>query len=397
MSKHCPGKRGVDRNETAPCMTCAPLNLVAVAVYFDLSCLVAKVEFYRNGCLLALFIRFCFVIGISLTPSIITIFNEPKQLHCGHSFCTTCIDRLYYTHETEQKYTCPLCRATFDNPPVINYSLKSLISRIKEKDAMIKCCYHCSKATKPEDQYCCDDCDHADRRERIRCGLCVINGHAKVGHTVSRYGELKERIKIAQQELQDMVSETVQLLNECKKLTTDRLSCIDDFFKLLEEQYTQFKTVEEELCCDEFVSKKDIEIRLEHARQLHEIYMRSASELAGFINNISNEISVLIEKTGMELASHDGYGNTVNKGELVAESAKGQMQSWFEYQRTGRVSALCSAIARRNAAIARRHLMTCSQSESELAANVTPPNLPSTSAISASRIPRNGILLVHQT
>lgn len=51
------------------------------------------------------------------------IYDEPKQLQCGHSFCATCIDRL--RNDVEWKYTCPLCRARFTNPPVINYSLKS--------------------------------------------------------------------------------------------------------------------------------------------------------------------------------------------------------------------------------------------------------------------------------
>ncbi|VDK88298.1 unnamed protein product [Litomosoides sigmodontis] len=91
------------------------------------------------------------------------VYDEPKQLQCGHSFCTACIDRL--CNETEEKYTCPLCRAEFTSPPVVNYSLKSLISRIKEKDAMVKCCHQCSKPAKPEDQYRCDDCDHIDREE----------------------------------------------------------------------------------------------------------------------------------------------------------------------------------------------------------------------------------------
>ncbi|EJW76490.1 hypothetical protein WUBG_12601, partial [Wuchereria bancrofti] len=49
--------------------------------------------------------------------------NEPKQLQCGHSFCAICIDQLY--KDVEQEYTCPLCRAHFTIPPVINYSLKS--------------------------------------------------------------------------------------------------------------------------------------------------------------------------------------------------------------------------------------------------------------------------------
>ncbi|KAM3718026.1 putative 39S ribosomal protein L49 [Dirofilaria immitis] len=319
------------------------------------------------------------------------IFDEPKQLECGHSFCAKCIDQLYNVHEMDQQYTCPLCRAHFNSPPVVNYSLKSLISRIKEKDAMVKYCHQCSKATKPEDQYCCDDCNHINRIERIYCGLCVINGHAKKGHAVSKFGDLKERIKTAQQELQEMINATVQFLKQCKELTMDRITCMNDLFKLLDEQYIQFKVIETALNTNEFLSKKDIEMRLEHARRLHGIYMRSASEFAGFVNNMFNEIRVLVEKTGVELAGYAIYGDIVNKKELIEQSAQEQTRSWFEYQRTGRVSALCSALARRNAAIARRHIMTCTPRSEEIIVNVIPPTLFATSTTSILPVSGNGI------
>uniref|UniRef100_A0A1I7VRI9 RING-type domain-containing protein n=1 Tax=Loa loa TaxID=7209 RepID=A0A1I7VRI9_LOALO len=328
---------------------------------------------------------------------ILKVFDEPKQLQCGHSFCKTCIDRL--CNEVEQKYSCPLCRAHFTSPPVVNYSLKSLISRIKERDAMVKCCHQCSHAVKPEDQYCCDDCDHTDRIERVRCGLCVINGHAKMGHAVSKYGESNERVKTAQQTLKEMINETVQFLQECKKLASDRFSfVVINLFKLLDEQYTQFSALETALDTNGFISKKDIEIKLEHARRLHGIYMRSASEFTGLMNTMFNEIAVLTEKTGVELAGHAVYGDIINKRDLIAQSAQEQTQSWFEYQRTGRFSALCSAIARRSAAVARRHLMTSNiQSEPEVIVNIMPPISPAAPVTPALPVYRDGALLVHQT
>lgn len=45
-------------------------------------------------------------------------------------------------------------------------------------------------------------------------------------------------------------------------------------FQLLEGQRKQFKMLETTINTDKFVSKKDIEMRLGHARRLHEIYMR---------------------------------------------------------------------------------------------------------------------------
>ncbi|VDO34912.1 unnamed protein product [Brugia timori] len=324
-----------------------------------------------------------------------TIFDEPKQLQCGHSFCALCVDQL--CKDVGQEYTCPLCRAHFTIPPVINYSLKGLVSRIKERDAMIKHCQQCLRITKPEDQYCCDDCDHIDRIEHVRCGLCVINGHAKMGHTVSKYGESKERVKTARQILQEMVTETLQILNECQKLVTDRISCIEGLFKLLEEQRAQFQALEISLNNDEFISKNDIDMKLEHARRLREIYTRTTSEFATLMNTMFSKIAAITERTGVELASQTAYKDVADKKEFTTQSAQEQTQSWFEYQRNGRVSALCSVIARRNAAIARRHLITFSESsDSELSMDMTSSSS-STASFTSLPISNNQAILAHQT
>uniref|UniRef100_A0A0R3RT80 RING-type E3 ubiquitin transferase n=1 Tax=Elaeophora elaphi TaxID=1147741 RepID=A0A0R3RT80_9BILA len=288
------------------------------------------------------------------------IYDEPKQLECGHSFCSTCIDRL--CNEMEEKYTCPLCRAHFTSPPVINYSLKGL------------------------------------KKKRVRCGLCVINGHAKMGHAVSRYGESKERVKIAQHTFKEMVNEITQFFKEFREMISGRMICVDNFFELLDKQRTQFKTLEASLSANAFISKKDIEMRLEHAQRLHEIYMRTGYQFAGFINNMFNEITVLTERTAVELEGHAVYGDILNKKELIAQSSEEQTRSWFEYQRKGRINSLCSAIARRNAAIARRHLMTCGpQSESEIVVDALAPTLSAEPNTSILPISTNGGLLAGQT
>lgn len=49
---------------------------------------------------------------------------------------------------------------------------------------------------------------------------------------------------------------------------------ITSIFQLLDGQHTYFKALLAALGTDTFVSKKDIEMTLENARQLHGIYMR---------------------------------------------------------------------------------------------------------------------------
>ncbi|VDK86430.1 unnamed protein product [Litomosoides sigmodontis] len=235
---------------------------------------------------------------------------------------------------------------------------------------------------------------------RVRCGLCVINEHAKRGHNVSKYGDSGEVIKRAQRTLNEILNETVQFLTVCEKLAADSLVCVDNLFKLLDGQRTYFKALIVALGTDVFLSKKDIEMRLENARQLHGIYMRSALEFTRLMSIMFNEISTLTEKTAAELAGHTVYGDILSKREMIAQSEQEQTQtqSWFEYQRTGRVSTLCSALARRNAAIARRRLMTYNpQSESGMTVNTLPLSSASSSIASAFPVSRNEILLVDRT
>lgn len=68
----------------------------------------------------------------------------------------------------------PAIYSLLSNSELIVYNLQillklrdfsGLISRIKERGAMVKYCHQCSKIAKLEDQYCCDDCDHIDRIE----------------------------------------------------------------------------------------------------------------------------------------------------------------------------------------------------------------------------------------
>ncbi|XP_037611094.1 tripartite motif-containing protein 35-like isoform X5 [Sebastes umbrosus] len=53
----------------------------------------------------------------------INIFTEPVTLHCGHSFCKTCVHG-YWREKTSQK--CPICQKVTDTEPQTNFALKSL-------------------------------------------------------------------------------------------------------------------------------------------------------------------------------------------------------------------------------------------------------------------------------
>lgn len=53
-----------------------------------------------------------------------------------------------------------------------------------------------------------------------------------MGHSVSKHGESTERVKAAQQALNEMVNEAMRFLIECKKMANDRLICMNNVFKV---------------------------------------------------------------------------------------------------------------------------------------------------------------------
>ncbi|XP_071318797.1 E3 ubiquitin-protein ligase TRIM35-like isoform X2 [Trachinotus anak] len=60
-------------------------------------------------------------------PICLYIFTDPVVLHCGHSFCRTCVD-LNWKGKISRK--CPLCqRAMHGGEPPINFALKSLTKK----------------------------------------------------------------------------------------------------------------------------------------------------------------------------------------------------------------------------------------------------------------------------
>eukprot|EP00062_Callorhinchus_milii_P020279 gi/632975848/ref/XP_007904455.1/ PREDICTED: uncharacterized protein LOC103186970 [Callorhinchus milii] len=52
------------------------------------------------------------------------IYTEPVSLTCGHNFCRKCIEKNWDKRDTVQVYSCPECRAEYNQKPVLQKNLK---------------------------------------------------------------------------------------------------------------------------------------------------------------------------------------------------------------------------------------------------------------------------------
>uniref|UniRef100_A0A8C5MHF8 Uncharacterized protein n=1 Tax=Leptobrachium leishanense TaxID=445787 RepID=A0A8C5MHF8_9ANUR len=89
-------------------------------------------------------------LGDELSCSIcLSIYTDPVTLPCGHSFCTTCIGRVLDTQDRARVYTCPECRAEFQERPALekNRKLRNIAERFRsanpEQEKTGIRCTHC--------------------------------------------------------------------------------------------------------------------------------------------------------------------------------------------------------------------------------------------------------------
>lgn len=48
------------------------------------------------------------------------LFNSPRTLACGHTFCTTCLVQWFFRDRRPCSRSCPICREVCRNFPAVN-------------------------------------------------------------------------------------------------------------------------------------------------------------------------------------------------------------------------------------------------------------------------------------
>ncbi|MEE6497167.1 hypothetical protein FKM82_002639 [Ascaphus truei] len=77
----------------------------------------------------------------------LSIYTQPIMLRCGHNFCQDCIVSVWDSQEGSGLYTCPDCRAEFQERPALQRNLKlcniaeRFLSTQPEQEGVIFCTY----------------------------------------------------------------------------------------------------------------------------------------------------------------------------------------------------------------------------------------------------------------
>ncbi|XP_022083522.1 E3 ubiquitin-protein ligase TRIM33-like [Acanthaster planci] len=129
-----------------------------------------------------------------------TCYQEPKMLHCSHSFCLKCLQELKQSqHLNDDKVTCPLCKRETTLPEGgvdklnTNYTLIALVQEVVKQEQLLQdegsmvMCQACDESN--EAISCCMDCGH------YLCQECK-KAHQRLAalrtHKVTSLAELSE-------------------------------------------------------------------------------------------------------------------------------------------------------------------------------------------------------------
>ncbi|XP_075034100.1 E3 ubiquitin/ISG15 ligase TRIM25-like [Mixophyes fleayi] len=90
----------------------------------------------------------------------LNIYTDPVTLRCGHNFCRVCINHVMDTQEGSGVYTCPECRAEFQERPALqrNITLCNIAQRFlsaqPEQEVTGIFCTYCITSTVPAVKSC---------------------------------------------------------------------------------------------------------------------------------------------------------------------------------------------------------------------------------------------------
>ncbi|XP_003454833.1 tripartite motif-containing protein 47 [Oreochromis niloticus] len=100
------------------------------------------------------------------------LLKEPVTIHCGHSYCKSCIEDCWDREEEKGEYSCPQCRETFSHRPVLrrNNMLAEVVNKLKSTKPTCPSLVYAS----PTD-VACDFCCGIRIKATMSCLTCLAS------------------------------------------------------------------------------------------------------------------------------------------------------------------------------------------------------------------------------
>ncbi|XP_075062178.1 E3 ubiquitin/ISG15 ligase TRIM25-like [Mixophyes fleayi] len=248
----------------------------------------------------------------------LNIYTDPVTLRCGHNFCRVCIDRVLDTQEESEVYTCPECRAEFQDRPVLEKNRKLCniaehVRSIPDVKTEIFCTYcfhssvpalktclrceaslcdiHCKTHNKSAEHFLVDPTTSLEKRkcsvhkklleyyctEDAAC-ICVSCSLA-----TEHRGHLVETLDEASEKKKEKLRNVLQKLNTKREETEKRVQRLQERRREDQEKATG-------------VTERVTALFRDIRRQLEELEKRVLSEISRQEESVSLSVSDLIQQ-----------------------------------------------------------------------------------------------------
>ncbi|XP_063052843.1 tripartite motif-containing protein 16-like [Engraulis encrasicolus] len=235
------------------------------------------------------------------------LLKDPVTLHCGHNYCSGCINGCWDQEDQKGVYSCPQCRHTFTSRPVLkrNYMVAELVEEMRKTRPTIEPapadhgdveCDVCASGTKLKAVKSCLDCllSYCETHFKAHNDLNPGRSHSLIDAT----GQLQERICSIHKKALDIFCRTDQ-------------SCIC-YFCLMEEHKghdtvsaaTEWSKKKEELGeiqmrCQQTIQKREKEVQ--ELRRAVETLKSSAQSAVEHSDKMFDDVIRSVERRRSEV------------------------------------------------------------------------------------------------